>query len=267
MGGEACSALATEWRPWQALGPSRGDRSRRAYRPYETFVAPPLRTAAIQNLPCERAGSARTRSLAERWVGPTNRSGTHPFEPKRAFPFGPRTFGGARSAAPNVRRQLQRPLPPPSHLRISVIPCAARSRHRGRPRQTATGFRTASRRNQRPSAVVLAGPADSRGTADGQSPAQPTTRRGGAPCRNVRSRSRNCNRPRNPYNPVGGAATVGVWRRATAAAARRREWSLQRLGRHASWEHDRRGEGVQCAASKPWPKKRSDFASPRRHSP
>jgi hypothetical protein len=142
---------------------------------------------------------------------------------------------------PGAARAPRAPLPPPSHLRISVIPCAARRRHRGRPRQTATEFRTASRRNQRPSAVVLAGPADSRGTADGQSPAQPTTRRGGAPCRNVRSQSRNCNRRRNPYNPVGGAATVGVWRRATAAA-RRRGWSLQRLGRHAGWEHDRRGE-------------------------
>ena len=119
MGGEACSALATEWRPWQALGPSRGDRSRRAYRPYETFVAPPLRTAAIgpfarlQNLPCERAGSARTRSLAERWVGPTNRSGTHPFEPKRAFPFGPRTFGGGPLGSVECPPTTPAPAPAP----------------------------------------------------------------------------------------------------------------------------------------------------------
>jgi hypothetical protein len=261
VGGEACSALATEWRPWQALGPSRGDRSRRAYRPSETFVAPPLRTAAIDPLLHFKICPANAPEVRERGLWLNGGLG-QPTVPERirssqsARSHSVRVpSAAARSAAPNVRRQLQRPLPPPSHLRISVIPCAARRRHRGRPRQTATGFRTASRRNQRPSAVALAGPADSRGTADGQSPAQPTTRRGGAPCRNVRSRSRNCNRPRNPYNPVGGAATVGVWRRATAAAARRREWSLQRLGRHASWEHDRRGEGVQCAASKPWPKK------------
>jgi hypothetical protein len=198
----------------------------------------------------------------------TNRSGTHPFEPKRAFPFGPRTFGGGPLGGAECPSTTPAPRSLPLRISgISVIPCVARRRHRGRPRQTATGFRTASRRNQRPSAVVLAGPADSRGTADGQSPAQPTTRRGGAPSSNVRSRSRNCNRRRNPYNPVGGAATLGVWGRARAAVARRRDWSSQRLGRQAGWEHNRRGEGVQCAALTPRPKKRSDFASPRRHSP
>ena len=158
--------------------------------------------------------------------------GTHPFELKRAFPFGPRTFGGGPlgSAECPSTTPAPRSLPPFASpdkrhpLRGSKASSSAPATNRDR-------IRTASRRNQRPSAVVLAGPADSRGTADGQSPAQPTTRHGGAPCRNVRSRLRNCNRRRNPYNPVGGAATVGVWRRA-AAAARRREWSLQRLGRH-----------------------------------
>jgi hypothetical protein len=147
---------------------------------------------------------------------------THLFEPKRAFHSVRVPSAAARSATPNVRRQLQRPFPPPWHLWISVIPCAARRRHRGRQRQSAIGFRTASRRNQRPSAVVVAGPANSRGTADGQSPARPTARYGHAPCRSARCRSRNCNRRRNPHNPAGAAATVGVWRR-TAAVARRRD--------------------------------------------
>jgi hypothetical protein len=146
-----------------------------------------------------------------------------------------------------------------------------RRRHRGRRLGIATRFRMAWRRNQPPSAVGRAGPADSRGTADRRSWARPIARYGDAPCRNARSRLRNCNRRRNPYNPVRGAARASVSRRAAAVAvARRRDWSSQRPGQDAGQEQgrdDRRGEEAQCAALTPWPKKRSDFASPRRHSP
>jgi hypothetical protein len=173
----------------------------------------------------------------------------------------------ARSAAPNIRRQLQRPAPSPFVSPDEPHPLrGSKASSRAPATKRATGFRTASQRNQRPSAVVEAGPADSRGTADGQSPARPTAIYGDAPCRSARCRSRNCNRRRNPHNLAGGAATVGVW--GPGRGGGQKAGLVTAMSRPTrGWEQDRRGDEVQSAVLTPWPKKRSNFASPRRHSP
>jgi hypothetical protein len=212
---------------------------------------------ALQNLPCERVESARKRFLAEQ-----NAS----VRAKARVPIRPRTFGGG----PLGNAECPSITPAPRSLPLASLD----ERHPLR------GSKASSRAPATKRDRISNGVATKSATVSGRrsracrqsrhsrrsSHARPTARYGDAPCRSPRCRSRNCNRRRNLHNPAGGAATLGVWRWA-AGAARRPGLVITTSRPTRGWEQDRRGDEVQCAALTPWPKKRSDFASPRRHSP
>jgi hypothetical protein len=212
---------------------------------------------ALQNLPCERVESARKRFLAEQ-----NAS----VRAKARVPIRPRTFGGG----PLGNAECPSITPAPRSLPLASLD----ERHPLR------GSKASSRAPATKRDRISNGVATKSATVSGRrsracrqsrhsrrsSHARPTARHGDAPCRSPRCRSRNCNRRRNLHNPAGGAATLGVWRWA-AGAARRPGLVITTSRPTRGWEQDRRGDEVQYAALTPWPKKRSNFASPRRHSP